>query len=109
MQYHPVMMDQFRQKIEAFPELQRVLVIGIGSGALCTYLHQTFPQLRIDGVDIDSAVVDLAKNFFGFTPNDNLKSHIADGLSFVRNSADSGTKQIVSLWRFSLCSKVPLK
>lgn len=87
------MVDELRQNIDSFSAgPKRVLVLGLGGGALCTYLHQTFPSLSVEGVEIDPTMVDLAKKYFGFKPSEKLKSHIADGLSFVRDLAASGNE-----------------
>lgn len=86
------MVDELRKHVDNFKSnLENALVLGLGGGALCTYLHQTFPQLEIDGIEIDPTMVDLAKKYFGFQPNERLKAHIADGLSFVQDSVASGT------------------
>ena len=47
-------------------EPRRMLVIGIGGGSLPMFLQHHFPSAAIDAVDIDSDVIDAAKQFFGF-------------------------------------------
>nr|SVE72826.1 EOG090X02SD [Ceriodaphnia reticulata] len=90
-QHHLVMVEELRQHLENYyPGLKSVLVLGLGGGALCTYLHQTFPQITVDGVEIDPTMVDLAKRYFGFKPSETLRPYIADGLSFVQDTAASG-------------------
>ena len=48
------------------PDPQRILMIGLGGGTLPLALNDLFPQVRIDIVEIDSAVVRIAREFFGF-------------------------------------------
>jgi len=92
-QHHLVMVEELRQNIDCQnPGLKSILVLGLGGGALCTYLHQTYPQFKVDGVEIDSTMLDLARKYFGFKPSENLRPHIADGLSFVRDLAASGNE-----------------
>lgn len=93
-QHHLVMVEELEQHVKHNPDLESVLVLGLGGGALCTYLHQKFPSLSIEGVDIDSTMVDLAKRYFGFNPDDNLKAHVADGLVFIRDTVASGAQVI---------------
>lgn len=82
------MVEELRQHLDAQnPALKSVLVLGLGGGALCTYLHQAYPHFKVDGVEIDPIMVELAKKYFGFKPNENLRAHVADGLSFVRDVA----------------------
>nr|SVE75013.1 EOG090X02SD [Daphnia dolichocephala] len=89
-QHHLVMVEELREYLgiqNTGPK--SILVIGLGGGALCTYLHRVYPQFKIDGVEIDPTMVELAKQYFGFKPNENLRPHIADGLSFVQQLAAS--------------------
>lgn len=90
-QHHVIMVEELGHYVDTFNSgLERVLVLGLGGGALCTYLHEKFPQLVIDGVEIDPMMETLAKKYFGFKQSENLKSHIADGLSFVQDCVASG-------------------
>ena len=67
--------------------LHKLLILGLGGGALCTYLHKEFPTTVIDGVDIDPTMLQLATKYFGFTPSDHLRAHISDGVQFVKDVA----------------------
>nr|SVE80634.1 EOG090X02SD [Daphnia magna] len=87
-QHHLVMVEELRQHLDAKnPALNSILVLGLGGGALCTYLHQAYPHFKVDGVEIDPIMLELAEKYFGFKPNENLRPHIADGLAFVRDLA----------------------
>ncbi|XP_033007101.1 eEF1A lysine and N-terminal methyltransferase isoform X4 [Lacerta agilis] len=69
---------------EHLPEaLIRVLVIGLGGGSLPLFIHDYFLQCSIDVVEIDPAMLEVATRWFGFSPEDRLKVHIADGLVYV--------------------------
>lgn len=74
---------------------KRVLVLGLGGGALCSYLHKKIAGLTVEGVEIDPTMLDLAKKYFGFHPSETLKAHVADGLSFVHDVASSGKYKII--------------
>nr|SVE93507.1 EOG090X02SD [Scapholeberis mucronata] len=91
--HHLVMIEALRQHLDNFkPNFQNFLVLGLGGGALCSYIYQAFPKLKVDGVDIDPTMVDLAKKYFGFPSNDRLTAHIADGVTFVNDSVASDTQ-----------------
>ncbi|NOX55413.1 MAG: methyltransferase domain-containing protein [Planctomycetes bacterium] len=62
---------------------KRVLVIGLGGGTIPNFLHKHYPETAIDVVDIDPAVVRVAKRFFGFTEDARLRAHVADGRKFI--------------------------
>jgi spermidine synthase len=66
-----------------FPEPKRVLVVGLGGGTIPSFLHKHYPQTRIDAVDIDPVVVDVAKQFFGFREDATLRAHVQDGRQFI--------------------------
>ncbi|XP_053247141.1 eEF1A lysine and N-terminal methyltransferase isoform X4 [Podarcis raffonei] len=73
---------------EHLPEaLIRVLVIGLGGGSLPLFIHDYFLQCSIDVVEIDPAMLEVATRWFGFSPEDRLKVHIADGLVYVDSLA----------------------
>lgn len=68
------------------PEPKRILVIGLGGGAMPMFLRAVVPGAHIDVVDIDPDVVDVAKRFFGFREDDHLRAHVADGRRFVETA-----------------------
>ena len=65
------------------PEPKRILVVGLGGGAMPMFLRAVVPGAHIDVVDIDPDVVNVAKRFFGFREDAHLRAHVADGRGFV--------------------------
>jgi spermidine synthase len=65
----------------------KVLIIGLGGGALPRAINRYIPDVEIDVVDIDPDVVEVAERFFKFTSGEQIKVHIADGRSFIRDAA----------------------
>ena len=65
------------------PEPKRVLVVGLGGGTIPSFLHKHYPQTWIDAIDIDPVVVEVAKQFFGFSEDVTLKAHVRDGRQFI--------------------------
>jgi len=65
------------------PEPKRVLVVGLGGGTIPSFLHKHYPLTRIDVVDIDPVVVEVAKQFFGFGEDATLKAYVQDGRQFI--------------------------
>lgn len=74
------------------PAPKRMLVIGLGGGTLPTLYAQLFPSLSIDVVEVDEAVVRVARTYFGFITNDRLKVIIDDGRLFVKKAGRRGEK-----------------
>ena len=62
------------------------LVVGLGGGTIPSFLRKRFPDMKIDAVDIDPGVVDVAKSHFGFREDAKMRAHVADGRRFVEQS-----------------------
>ncbi len=65
------------------PEPRRILVVGLGGGAMPMFLRALYPGALIEVVDIDPKVVEVARRFFGFREDDKLKVAVADGRAYV--------------------------
>jgi len=61
----------------------RLLLIGLGGGVFPMFLHQHFPWLSLDVVELDPSVAEIAKESFGFQEDDRMHLHIAEGVQFV--------------------------
>ena len=64
----------------------RILVVGLGGGTLPMFLRKHYPDATIDAVDIDPAVVFVAKEFFGFREDSRMQAHVDDGRRFIEKS-----------------------
>jgi spermidine synthase len=70
------------------PHPRRVLIVGLGGGAMVRFLTHHEPQVRIDAVEIDPAVVRVADQYFGVRSGGNVRVHIADAVAFVESTTD---------------------
>lgn len=70
------------------PRPRRLAMIGLGGGQISNYLHERFPDLEIDAVDIDPEVVRLAHKYFRVPRNSRYRTHVGDGRMFVEQAAD---------------------
>jgi spermidine synthase len=57
-------------------EMKRVLILGLGGGALSTYLGRFLPDATIDSIELDPGVIDVAKKYFGL--RETSKSHLVE-------------------------------
>lgn len=67
----------------------RMLQIGVGAGNLIGYALRTFPELYIDGVDIDAQALELGARHFGLAPHPRLALHVADGRAWLQAHAEA--------------------
>lgn len=70
------------------PQLDSILEIGFGGGTTASYLHRYLPNTQITSVELDPAVVDLAKKYFGVKDDDHFKQVVKDGRLFLADSKD---------------------
>lgn len=68
------------------PEPRRVLLLGLGGGALAHALLAAFPALELDAVELRPAVVQAAREALGLAEDPRLTVHIMDAAEFVRNA-----------------------
>ncbi len=67
-------------------EIKNILVIGLGGGSMSRFLMKCLPKTKIDSVDIDSAVVEVAKHYLFADENKYHKIFTQDGREFVEQS-----------------------
>jgi spermidine synthase len=68
------------------PEPRSVLIIGLGGGTIPRALREVVPQARIDVVEIDPAVVKVARRYFDLGDSSNLNVIEADGRVHVKRA-----------------------
>ena len=68
------------------PEPASVLIIGLGGGTIPTVLSRLYPEATIHIVEIDAAVVRVAKKYFNFTESDKVTVFIQDGRVYIRRA-----------------------
>ncbi len=68
------------------PRPQRVLVIGMGGGTIPKRYLEDYPDVRVDVVDIDPEVVEVAHRFFGVPRGGRLLAFAQDGRRFVQRA-----------------------
>ena len=69
---------------------KRILVVGLGGGTLPTAFHALYPQAHIDAVEIDPAVVAVAKEYFNFRVSPNLQVHTQDARVWTKRAVRAG-------------------
>ncbi|MBO0792403.1 MAG: fused MFS/spermidine synthase [Ktedonobacteraceae bacterium] len=63
-------------------QLKRVGIIGLAGGTIAHQFTQVYGPVQIDGVEIDPAIVDVGRKFFGMN-EPNLNVYTQDGRAFL--------------------------
>lgn len=68
------------------PDPKRILIIGLGGGTMSNTLAKLYPESKIDNVEIDQAVIKVARDYFGFFENNNIKTYTQDGRIYIKRA-----------------------
>ena len=68
------------------PNPASVLIVGLGGGTLPMALRDLLPNARIDTVEIDEAVVRVAKEYFGYREDEYNRTIIQDARVYGKRS-----------------------
>ncbi|KVN11147.1 MULTISPECIES: hypothetical protein [unclassified Burkholderia] len=71
---------------------QRVVQLGLGTGALTKFAHRFLPRARVEAVELNPAVIVAARSMFELPPDDGrLTVHETDAWDFVNDPKNRGT------------------
>ncbi len=68
------------------PSPERVCIVGLGGGSMVHFLNRHDRQVKVDVVEIDPSIVQIAAQYFGVRSGGNLKIHTADGIAYLKNT-----------------------
>jgi spermidine synthase len=74
------------------PNPRRILMVGLGGGTLASAFSRLLPGTEIDVVEIDPAMVRVAKQYFNFRPSPKVHVYIEDGRVYVKRAMARGEK-----------------
>jgi len=60
------------------PNPSRILIIGLGGGVVPREARFLYPEAIIDIIEIDEKIIDVAKKYFFFEEDENMKVHKGD-------------------------------
>ncbi len=69
------------------PDPARVLLIGVGGGTIPKQYLRDYPWVRMDMVDIDPHVIEVARRYFGVPLGGRIRAFAEDGRQFVRRTS----------------------
>ena len=68
------------------PHPQRVLIVGLGGGAMVHFLEHYDKDLRVDALEIDPVVAQAADRFFNVRTRGNVRVLVVDGFRFLEET-----------------------
>ena len=74
--------SQFNKEAESVK--RNVLIVGLGGGGLCTFMHTAIKKIGIVAVEIDPIMVEVAEQFFELKQDDRFHIVIDDGLDYLQ-------------------------
>lgn len=63
-----------------------ILIVGLGGGTMSNALHQLLPDSNITNIEIDPAMIKVARDHFNFIENDKVKTFSRDGRLFIKRA-----------------------
>jgi spermidine synthase len=78
---------------------ERMLVIGNAGGTIARAYGRYYPDVEIDGVEIDPKLNEVARRFFGADDNPRLRLIAADGRPFLESSDERYDLIVVDAYR----------
>jgi spermidine synthase len=71
------------------PNIKHVLMAGLGGGSTQRAFQHYYTNVMVDVVELDPAVVDVAKKYFTLTETPNLQIHTNDARQYMRLSTNT--------------------
>ena len=69
--------------IDGIEDFDSALVIGLAGGTMAKEMLDIYPEVKVDGVEIDGAVIDVGKEFFD-NSHPNINPIVMDGRIFLQ-------------------------
>lgn len=67
---------------------KRVLMIGLGGGALLQHIFHYFPELKIDVIERRQAIIDVAREYFYLPTDSRITLHCGDAQQLLANLSE---------------------
>jgi spermidine synthase len=80
------------------PDAKRVLVLGLGGGAITKRFWRDYPDVSVDSVEIDPVVVDVARKYFWLEEDERSQVFVEDARRYVQSSDETYDVVIVDAY-----------
>jgi len=80
--------DYLQLPLALKPDPKRVLVIGLGGGAVTKRYWHDYPEVHVDSVEIDPVVIDVARRYFDLPDDPRIEVFAQDGRRYVQTTGE---------------------
>ena len=80
------------------PDATRVLVLGLGGGTVTKRYWRDYPDVRVDTVEIDPGVVDVARRYFDLPTDARIRIFTEDARRYVQRTTETYDVVIVDAY-----------
>jgi spermidine synthase len=70
------------------PRQHRCLIVGLGGGAMVRFLNRFFPEVAVDALEIDPAIVRIAAELFGVEAGPKTRIFTEDAFAFLSREGE---------------------
>jgi spermidine synthase len=77
-----------------FGNPEHITLFGLGGACLLRAAHQVNASIRLQAVELRTAVVDIARDYFGLPDSPHLSIEVADGRDYITHQPDACTDLI---------------
>ncbi|MRS11913.1 MAG: spermine synthase [Actinobacteria bacterium] len=70
------------------PDAKRVLVLGLGGGAITKRFWRDYPSVTVDSVEIDPVVVEVARKYFWLPEDERSRVFVQDARRYVQTTGE---------------------
>ena len=81
--------DYIQLAMAVKPDTLRALVLGLGGGIISKRLWHDYPAMKVDSVEIDPVVIDVATRYFAFPADPRLRVFNQDARRYVQTTHDA--------------------
>jgi len=81
--------DYMHLALALHPEPERVLVLGLGGGAITGRFWHDYPDVAVDSVEIDPVVVDVARKYFWLPEDERSRVFVEDARRYVQTTSET--------------------
>jgi spermidine synthase len=87
IQPHRLMLPYTRTMFASYlfvPQQERVLIVGLGGGGMVHFLRHFDSELRLEVVEIDPVIIEIAEKYFGVSSEGNVRIIHQDARRFIQ-------------------------